>query len=360
MKKKRGLLILVLLIVISVVAIKVYKYFYKAEAVSMCSYNDNQLTRTILSPHMEQKISAGTNILYCSTFQLSWNEMKNFMKGDIKLSGNTDLVTALNKSLSTKKDISEDSYIAEVGFKKDNLQNTINSLLNSKFHKSQGVDFSKFNDDDIIAYSYLYKNLQFEKEFESLKKPMYFNEGEKGTEVKAFGIKEYSDKNEKLGKQVDVIDYIEDNDFIISLKTKSENEELILAKVKPENTLLETIKSVNSRILSGKSGSLQDKDILMIPKFSFNISHSYSELIGKPIQNDGFSDYRIAEAKQEMAFVLDERGAIVESSSFLRASKGIGKHLLFNKPFLLYIKEKGSEYPYFAMWIDNSELMVKN
>jgi len=37
----------------------------------------------------------------------------------------------------------------------------------------------------------------------------------------------------------------------------------------------------------------------------------------------------------------------------------VGKHLIFDKPFLFCLKEKNGKYPYFAMWVDNAELMLK-
>ncbi len=33
------------------------------------------------------------------------------------------------------------------------------------------------------------------------------------------------------------------------------------------------------------------------------------------------------------------------------------RRLVFDKPFLLYMKEKGAKNPYFAIWIENAELM---
>ena len=34
-------------------------------------------------------------------------------------------------------------------------------------------------------------------------------------------------------------------------------------------------------------------------------------------------------------------------------------HCIFDQPFLLMIRYKDSEQPYFAMWVDNAEIMVK-
>jgi hypothetical protein len=35
------------------------------------------------------------------------------------------------------------------------------------------------------------------------------------------------------------------------------------------------------------------------------------------------------------------------------------REFVFDKPFLLCLKEKEAKYPYLAIWVDNSELLVK-
>jgi hypothetical protein len=358
--KKRWIIpfVIVAVIILPIVFSKINKTINRAEPVSMAILNDSQMEKTIMSPYLERQIINGTNLLYCSTFQLCWNEMKNLVNGDINLSGNPDMVTFLNKSLSTKNDISEKSYVAVAGYKKENIEDTINSQLKSKFNNAQYVNFDDMSEDDIIAYAYLYKNLKFNEEFESLKTPLYFQEGDNTIAVNAFGINDYSSKNEDMGKQVEIIDYQNEDDFIISLISSPEDD-IVLVKVKPENTLMETIDSVNNRINSGQKEHLIENDILKIPKFSFKLTHQYSEIIDKYIMNPGFSHYQIAEAMQDITFVLDERGAILESRSLLTASKSVdtSRYLVFDKPFLLYMKEKGAKYPYFAIWIENAELM---
>jgi hypothetical protein len=358
-KKRKALLIITAAIVILFIAIKIYQSTYRAEALSMTVLSDSDIKKTIITPHMEQELTDDKNVLYCSTFQLCWNEMKDFMNGNIELSGSPDIVPYLNKSLSTKDDLSEKSYVAAAGYKKDNLEDTINKELDSKFDHAEHVDFKGFADDDIIAYSYLYKNLKFDKEFETFETPIEFPIGPNAVPVKAFGINDFSYKNSALGKQVDIIDYQNSDDFIIRLKTASSDDELILAKVIPGNTLLETIELVDQRIVHGQQESLNDNDVLKIPKFSFKLTHQYSEIIDKSIKNTAFSKYVISEAMQDIAFVLDERGAILESKSLFTATKDdISKYLVFDQPFLLYMKEKGAKYPYFAIWVENTELMA--
>ena len=35
-----------------------------------------QLKRTLITPHMEEPIVPGKNLIYCSTFQIAWNELQ--------------------------------------------------------------------------------------------------------------------------------------------------------------------------------------------------------------------------------------------------------------------------------------------
>jgi hypothetical protein len=135
-------LVIVAVIILPIVFNQISKTTKRDEPVSMTMLDDSKMEKTIMSPYMERQIINGTNLLYCSTFQLCWNEMKNFMNGKIDLSGNPDMVTFLNKSLSTKNDISEKSYVAVAGFKKDNIEDTINTQLKSKFDNAPSVNFN--------------------------------------------------------------------------------------------------------------------------------------------------------------------------------------------------------------------------
>lgn len=362
MKKKWIILLLfAAAAIILFFGIRIYKSTLRAEALTMKELDDTDLKRTMVSPHMEQQLVSGSNTMYCSTFQLCWNELKSFMKGDIELSGDPDIVPFLNKSLSTKEDLSEKSYVAEAGFVGDDLEAIINKQMDSKFQTPKHVDFKSYSDDDIVAYAYLYKNLKFKEEFECFDEPMMFFEGNQSVKVKAFGIEDYSSKKANLGKQVEIIDYKNDQDFILKLTTTSADDEIILALVEPQATLLETIEKVDDRIATGVHERLRKNDTLMIPKFSFNLTHEFRELQDKQLLNPGYTEYMVAEAIQDITFVLDERGAVLESSAKISLKKGIeeSRYLAFNKPFLLFMKEEGAEYPYFAIWIENTELMAK-
>lgn len=326
------------------------------------------LKETIITPYLEQDIEAGKNLIFCSTFQLAWNELKDdIVKEDIQLQDNPPIIKHLNASLITKENISEDSYVAMAGFAKDDIIKKINNALRKKFpYVAPNVKEDFQTPNDIFIYAFLFKNIQFEYRFESLKEPIAFNSHGKTTNVKVFGIKEYSEKKHKdIGKQVEIFSFEDYSDFIVRLTSDTfKNDEIILAKIKPDKTLLETIKTVEKYIENNEPHHLYEdlyEDLsLQIPKFNFDIKHSYSELLGKFLENKGFEKNYIGKAIQDIVFKLDEKGVLLISDAKLPLPYlSAPMELIFNRPFLIYLKEKDGEYPYFAMWVDNPELMVK-
>jgi len=130
--------------------------------------------------------------------------------------------------------------------------------------------------------------------------------------------------------------------------------------VSPQNTLLETIEYVSNRVDNGSDESLMENDVLKIPKFAFNITYNYTDLLGCYLKNETFTTFYFDKAVQQIEFVLDEKGVILESEAIVTTTDSIveSRRLVFDQPFLLYMKEKGAQYPYFAMWIENTELMA--
>lgn len=93
----------------------------------------------------------------------------------------------------------------------------------------------------------------------------------------------------------------------------------------------------------------------------FDVTHHFTEIIGKYFLNSSMSDYFIGDAIQLVKFSLDEKGMKLRSEAAMMVSRGISfgvRHLYFNKPFLLYVKEPSGK-PYFALWIANTDLLVK-
>jgi hypothetical protein len=328
----------------------------------------NQET-TNITPHMDVPLEPGRNVLFCSTFQLAWNEMKNnIIREDIRLEKPLEMVRRLNSGRATKADISEEDYLSMVGYGADNIADKINRALRTKFGDGAPVVDDIYNDDDIIlAYAFLWKELQFANAFEDCIDPIHFNAGGGRAPVEGFGIVHYAgERHSNLRDQVEIIEYEHPGDFIVGLASTNPDDEIILANVSPGRTLLDTYEQVNRRAERARRGTgasrLGDKDVLLIPKFDVAIDHRYASLLGLHLRNEGFQQYFVAEARQDVRFRLDECGAAVKSEAILAIKKGPMdfKLLRFDKPFLLYLKKKGAAYPYLAVWVENTELMVQS
>jgi hypothetical protein len=171
-----------------------------------------------------------------------------------------------------------------------------------------------------------------------------------GCEVEHFGILQFlrSEKDEaKQASQVLVYDYRDNDDFIVELKTRSQSDRLVLAKIPPARTLAETVTAAQNRLQQSKPGSMQECTDLLVPVIDFDVLRSYSELLQGPF----------AIAVQQIRFKLDERGAVLKSASVMAAAE-VDMDLVFDKPFLVMIQRTDAGQPYFALWVANAELLV--
>jgi hypothetical protein len=199
-----------------------------------------------------------------------------------------------------------------------------------------------------VAYAYLFKHLPFEWAFDRFGDRLTFN----GRKVESFGIWQFltiQENEVKVASQVLVYDHKSSDDFVLELKTRSKSDRLILAKIPPARTLGETIAAVQDRIRQGKSGAMKEDSDLIIPVIDFDVLRDYVELRG--------SGANLALAEQQIRFKLDEKGAVLKSEAVM--ALGLTDwNLVFNKPFLVMIQRTDSQQPYFALWVDNAELLV--
>ena len=109
-------------------------------------------------------------------------------------------------------------------------------------------------------------------------------------------------------------------------------------------------------------------DILKIPKLNFNITRDYAEIcnIQFKSENPKLAGAWLEIARQSIVFKLDEKGARLRSAFFAWVPKCAPLKpretpyvMVFDKPFLLMLKRRGRKMPYFAVWVDNPEILVK-
>jgi hypothetical protein len=54
---------------------------------------------------------------------------------------------------------------------------------------------------------------------------------------------------------------------------------------------------------------------------------------------------------------MDRSGAQVDSTGYVLA-KSASRLFHFDQPFLICLKRRDADYPFFLMWVDNAELLV--
>ncbi len=308
------------------------------------------LKGTIVTPHLECAIRGDKNVLWCATFQVAWNELCDLLGGPIKSRGPQEMVEALNRKAVTRADLDETSCVAMAGYPtggSDDILNRIAAAMNEKFGQGVKPEFlpkrRSLGRGTWVAYAFLLKELPFEWSFKRLPEwSLTFA----GHAVEVFGIHQLhrSDEEEvKAASQVAICYDGGPNDFIIELKTRSQTDRLILAKVQPSATLSETVRDVQQRMRIGAPQRMRDMTHLVIPVIDFDVVRRYSEL-------------RRLITVQQVRFKLDETGAVLKSEAFTTKNGHPG--MVFNKPFLVMIQRTDAKVPYFALWVANAELLV--
>jgi len=294
----------------------------------------------------QSSLPKGKNAIYSATMLLAWQEVKAAGDNEISIDGKYKELSLLNNSQSFKNTLEEGEYVSS-----------------SEFNIEAGT-FS--------VSSEFSKSLAFAVKLES------FNDFKFGDEsVKSFGMDAV---NYLLHAGVSILYYKNDNDFIVKLiPSDNEHEIFVCMSDQKSMNMQNMFDDVADKIKTGKIERKIEKnfwkywiqyegDELRIPKILFNIETNYKSLGGNSFVLKKQS-YSIERALQRTAFLLDEEGAKVESRAEMEVTtesepepieKPHPKKLHFNKPFLIMLKRKDSPNPYFAMWVDNTELMQKN
>ncbi len=355
------------------------------------SVNSSQLNATRITPVFDTKITTGENIIYCSTFQTAWNEICNkYAQGTLEIVHAPEYAEKLNTLYMQPSLLNEELYIAMAGFGGDEIVKKINEAVENKFGLSKTgemppkFDFN-LSSNEIMAFSYLYINLKFSSEFETIA-PIRMAVDEKSFFAKAYGAKEIN-KNEKMKNNIEVL-YHNDREIdeyrdqlgqvgiegpqgsIIKLKTDSDKDELIISTIPASSSLTESYneiqKIINDKLMQ-KTPKESALSFLSIPKIKFDFIHKYTEFNNLQLINKTFKKYYedifLNNCVQKIVFnfnIKDTKLLSETFTSFSTSEKGIIYYKInVQCPFIIYLRNKTKELPYFAAYITNDEVIEK-
>ena len=294
-----------------------------------------------MNPSYQSTLDENTiNNLWVGTLDLAWKELEDKIGlNKIELEGEMpQIANDLNESTFSKEMLNPNDYKINVertvtnGYK---IDATLNKELN--FLES----FDNFND-----YKWTF--------------------GNSDEAIKYFGINNASP--EKMNRNVEILFYnklnngsLLSNDMAIKLKTK-EGDEIILYRTDDKKSFDEYYEDIKAKTKNykGRTEFSQD-DELRVPYVKVNGMINYNQLYDKKIKNS--KGLYIYDVIQNVNFNLNEKGCNLSSkATMVTEYMGIGqdtKYCYFQDTFIIFMKEKKSDKPYFALKVDNNDILEK-
>jgi hypothetical protein len=304
--------------------------------------NVDSLAKTDFVGTLSEKVKPNQNQIYCSTLPFVWSELREGLK--VKIETDSKPIKRLLEA--------------------NDFQNSLQpNEITTLFGKDE---------QGITAKAEFVKLLPFEFEFERNNTDLEFD----GTAVESFGIKGYGEYD--ITNQIQLIYYKSDDEFVLKLLPNDSIHEIYIylpkkAKLKTLKHLVKDIQKAEDKYDKRKSSTkltwkdeFLDDDLFSMPVIEFNIEKNYKEIEGQTITASD-TTYGISICYQRIAFILDEVGAIIESEAEVVTSTEAApeenlpapKQLVLDKPFFIMLKRTDSDNPYFAMWVNNTELMIE-
>ena len=294
-----------------------------------------------MNPSYQSTLDENTiNNLWVGTLDLAWKDLEEKIGlNKIELEGKMpQIANDLNESTFSKEMLNPNDYKINVertvtnGYK---IDATLNKELN--FLES----FDNFSD-----YKWTFGNSE---EY-----------------IKYFGINNASP--EKMNKNVEILFYnklnndsLLSNDMAIKLKTK-EGDEIILYRTDDKKSFDEYYEDIKAKTKNYKGRTeFSEDDELRVPYVKVNGMINYNQLYDKKIKNS--KGLYIYDVIQNVNFNLNEKGCNLSSkATMVTEYMGIGqdtKYCYFQDTFIIFMKEANSDKPYFALKVDNNDILEK-
>ena len=356
----------------------------QAKTVDTADLKQTSVVATLDCPMPEHQ-----NVIWCSTFQMAWDKLKNDIIGElVKVLGAEELAARLNQSKISEADLEAESFYATAGFVGKGIIEQIQKEMEKHFPSEPVPVFNELDTlspdmihETIVTYSYLEIDVGFKYPFHKTDGAFTFQDS-KG---KRIGVTAFCTDKEGLDlalrEQVEILYYKEDErlntaEFVVDLCKYTQPYQVILALVPRCDTLGETVAIVEEKISEFKQNpkyeilrklrlpDFMPGDSVIVPDVLYKLTHHFKELEGKKLGNQPWraQGYFILKAIQMIDFALSRTGVTLKSEARIIAPPAarmpVPRRLYFNRPFLVYVKKRqGGTNPFFVMWVDNVELM---
>ena len=307
------------------------------------NYIKNNTNHNIsMNPSYQSTLDEKTiNNLWVGTIDLAWKELENQLgKERIDLEdGNLPIVDDLNSSTFTKDMLDSNDY---------------NITVERTITNGYKIDTS------------LNKELHFLEVFDNFSNDYTWTFGDSEEFIKYFGINNAS--SEEINKNIEVLFFnrnddnsAKSDDFAIKLKTQ-EGDEIILYRTNENKNFDEYYKDIQEKTNAyTENREFAEDDELRIPYVRVNGMIAHNELYSKYIKDT--NGLYFTDVIQNVNFYLNEKGCNLSSqvtmvTEYLGISED-ARYCYFNDQFVIFMKEANSSQPYFALKVDNTDILEK-
>jgi len=341
---------------------------------SLSELVDTPLGDTSVVPAFTSVIPQGKNAVWCASFQLAWDRLRNDVSGEpiVLGSGGEALARRLNSGTFQTTALEDGSFYAAAGRAADGIVERIRRDMGKRFPDHPPA-LSDAGGSSIVAYAYLRASIKFGIPFFEHRSSLAFRDGTGKTHpVKSFGIRPEDDyAYYKLRAQVDVL-YVGSgadsgefggnvSEFALDPDRESNPYQVIVAKVPRKDTLSDLWDYVEAKILGyarrGGDG-IGCNETFLTPNISLSTTHHFGELEGENglFVNPKMRGFRMTSAVQSIQFVLNRGGAELGSEAKVLVMP-IPRHFIVDGPFLVVLRRRGDRKPFFALWVENPEVL---
>jgi hypothetical protein len=351
-----------------------------------CSHRESTQVATILVDDpkvtevvatLETPIPNGKNAIWCASFLAAWKGfVEQVTQEAIALKESDELVASLNSAPDPRPDIPPMALYVASGWRPEGIIQRIQKDMAHKFPSKPTPTFADAAIDSFVAYSYLEANVKFSLPYFQNRQPLEFSNSDgRKISVTSFGIRHEDDYAFfKLRSQPRILfrkgeEYAGSLEFAIDLCAESRPSQIVVARIKREPTLAGAIARVKREVKDMEALGITDpkraahlqnvgpNDVLLVPDLGWLVSHHYFELEGRTFVNAKLKGRRLDVAQQDISFRLNRSGAELKSESKMFVSP-IPTRYVLDRPFLIYMSQRDAKTPYFAVWVDNGELLT--
>lgn len=342
----------------------------QAETLMTFNGSSADLAATKVVPTLDTPIPSGMNAVWCASFQSAWKAIEELAQEPIVLDGSPAIVESLNKAGDVRMHIPPESVYVACGWGSNGVVSQIQNNLKTRFPNMAPVTFSGVLEDSLVAYAYLESRIKFPLAYAQNTSPMAFRNGNgHSVDVNSFGIlPEQRNGYRKLREQPRVLFRKGDRtnlEFALDLCANSAEAQIVVARIPREPTLSLALTRIDREtaempaMVQRYGNHIQTihlSDSILVPDFSWLISHRFAELEGQSFSNKRLTGQPIVAARQDILFRMNKSGVELKSEAKIQTA-GTSTDYSLDSPFLVCVRSRKTGVPFFAMWVDNAELM---